>query len=157
MGPLCTPDILACVCKAPEGTLEEQVVTERDQYTLVFTGLVISITRTPPDEYNGIIKNLSMGFSNDGENPADMGLEDVKFVVEEIFKGPVTDTMYIKSIVAFSCTFEFEEGKRYLVYTNANGIDGSYRVGVCSRTQEIHSLDIEKKEIEILKNLREDE
>ncbi len=81
IGSFFTSGILACLCTSSRGTLEEKVVTALDENTLVFTGLVISITPTPPEEYKGIIKYLSLGFSDDGQDLVDMDLEVVQFIV----------------------------------------------------------------------------
>ena len=53
----------------------------------------------------------------------------VKFNVSRVWKGPRSDTITIKTVRSeASCGYEFEEGRKYIVYVR-NG-----ETGLCSRT-----------------------
>ena len=53
----------------------------------------------------------------------------VKFNVSRVWKGPRSDTITIKTVRSeASCGYEFEEGRRYIVFAR-NG-----ETGLCSRT-----------------------
>lgn len=61
------------------------------------------------------------------------------FQVNEVWKGKVAPAISVKSAFSSSsCGYEFEEGRRYLVYASDNG-KSSLEVSLCSRTTDYGS------------------
>ena len=81
---------------------------------------------------------------------------DVRFAVEETFKGSVSreTTIHIDSMKGTSCgTYGLERGERYIVYAygGEKNPDALY-TGVCTRTVEVTS-EYAKEDLGFLRNL----
>ncbi|MHA7963185.1 hypothetical protein ACX93W_03495 [Paenibacillus sp. CAU 1782] len=94
--------------------------------------------------FEGIVtgkKRPSTIFSSSSADPVTW-----TFRVNEVWKGKVTSTLSVTSAESgASCGFEFEEGKRYLVYARDNG--KSLDVSLCSRTVDFNSASADLTEL----------
>ena len=109
-------EVHACKCAEP-GTPAE----EMEKFPAVFAGKVVSIQHSFDP------------------NAASVSREDrttVGFEVSTVWKGTVHEDMYITTPpTGGSCGFSFIEGEEYVVYAYDGAYDdGSYTVGICSRT-----------------------
>ena len=108
--------VYACKCAQP-GTPSEEL----EKFSAVFAGRVVSIQHS----YD--------------PNAASVSPEDrttVGFEVSAVWKGTVHQDMNITTPpTGGSCGFTFIEGEEYIVYAYDSAFaDGSYTVGICSRT-----------------------
>ena len=106
----------ACSCLPIGSPLEELAASYA-----VFEGRVISL-----QYYESGESTLSDGENTwSGSDPI-----TVRFEVETVWKGPVSQTIYVRTASAGeTCGFGFSEGSRYIVYASS----GLY-VSLCSRT-----------------------
>ncbi len=106
------PRVHACSC-IPNPPPREAF----EQAGLVFAGRVLDIRDASEAEYPGSL--------------------DVTLEVERPFKGVFIETIKVRTARhSASCGFPFEEGERYLVYTDASD-DGVVRASLCSRTASL--------------------
>lgn len=106
----------ACKC-AQVGSPSEEL----EKFSAAFAGRVVSIQHSyDPD-----------GVSVSPQDRTTVGLE-----VSVVWKGIVHEEMYITTPpTGGSCGFDFIEGEEYVVYAyDSPYTDGSYTVGICSRT-----------------------
>ena len=106
----------ACKCVQP-GTLSEEL----EMSAAVFSGRVVSIQHS---------------FDPDAASYSPEDLTTVGFEIGAVWKGTVHEDMYITTPpTGGSCGFAFVEGEEYIVYAYDGAYDdGSYTVGICSRT-----------------------
>jgi hypothetical protein len=119
----------ACTC--------EDIGTPREEWTKsddVFLGRVIAIEGTtsfptPPN-----------GFSYSGRR--------VMLVVEQRWKGAVQDTIVVITATGLGdCGYPFEQGRRYLVYTERGG--GEIRTSECTRTRPADNAAADIRELDV--------
>jgi hypothetical protein len=75
--------------------------------------------------------------------------QKILFFVEEAWKG-LDCFKYYWAVTANSsatCGYTFEKGKRYLVYTTSNVVNGSLEVSLCSRTTPYSSAAFDIKQL----------
>lgn len=63
------------------------------------------------------------------------------FSVSQIWKGEVLQQLVVTSPSGNSCSFNFQQGQDYLVY--ASGENGSLTTGLCDRTKQLSSAELE--------------
>lgn len=71
----------------------------------------------------------------DGETRNSQQLVSVRFLVDEVYRGLLggSDVEVLTGLSSADCGFNFEKGKRYLVY--AQEYQNKFRTGICSRTR----------------------
>ncbi|MHA6484259.1 hypothetical protein ACX1C1_20405 [Paenibacillus sp. strain BS8-2] len=101
----------ACSCMQPV-TVEE----EKERSDAIFDGTVISSNKPKSSKIFSSADSITWTFE-----------------AHEVWKGEVTPIINVASALSStSCGYEFQEGKRYLVY--AHMVDGSLEASFCSRT-----------------------
>ena len=126
-----TVDAWACSCWA-ELPIEKQLETAE----LVFVGEVTDVD----DRYHVFRKVwtfLRELFGRDpfGDDPEAFYGYSYAFKVERSWRGPGTHTVrVITGRGGGDCGYPFERGERYLVY-GQRADDGTWRTGICTRTQ----------------------
>lgn len=140
---LCVGPALACMC----GETPSVVEAKQNAHT-IFIGRVVSseyqkAAILPNGKDPG--KELSMRFKVErwwkGEVPAQLDLFTEQFLQPDL------------SIGISLCAFQFEEGKRYIVYAGYAGYagfpiqDGRLRANYCSRTSEVEKASEDLKKL----------
>ena len=116
-----TQAVYACSCvpPTPGETLKSQVTKSKRNATAIFIGTVVSV-RYSDEKMNGVpVKRYA------------------KFKVERSWKGPTAEFIEIESAnVCCLCGIEFNEGQRWIVYSNSND-PNSLNASSCSRTSVV--------------------
>lgn len=112
-------DIFACSCMVDaKQSTSKKIQTSYKQATVVFYGEVTEVKR-----------GSGTGESIDpNQEPV-----TVKFKVERLWKGRVTSEVIVRTAGnSAMCGFNFEAGKKYLVYANDAG--SGLQTNICTRT-----------------------
>jgi len=110
-------DIFACSCSLPieNKSIDEQVKEAYKNSTAVFSGEVLEVIKNP-DAY----------------------FVEVKFKVVKSWKNEFKDSVLVRTGQGGGdCGYEFEIGKKYLIYTN--GDENNLRTNICTRTSSFES------------------
>lgn len=69
----------------------------------------------------------------------ELGRRDIKFDVQEVFRGPKSAEIELRSRGGGSaaCDFSFRIGQEYLVYAYRRDDDGPWMTSTCSRTRRL--------------------
>jgi len=134
---------------------------------IVASGQVISTTTEWFPDSTRIREMVKLGFPADSLDKRLHGyyLKKVQILIETLYKGKVashTLTIYT-GIGGGDCGFHFEEGQKYIIYSEADSYFGNFFKGkkfpngqdvywtnICTRTQEHNRTEI--KELERIKN-----
>lgn len=123
---LTASDIFACSCLSESAPIEKQVKDAYTKSSAVFVGQVLEVAKKPD------------GFS-----------VTVRFRIEKSwdknFQKEITITTGINSAM---CGYEFQTGKKYLVY--ANGADNRLSTNICTRTASAKA----NKDVALLNKLK---
>lgn len=123
----------ACECAAPEGSIEEQIMEDRQSADVIFSGTVKDIQSVPPKKGKTI------------------DYQRTEFSMDEVFKGQVFDRIYVVyTTMATSCGYAFHVDETYLVYAYEHK-DGKYHTGLCTGTDFLQRK--RKEELEILRKI----
>ncbi len=108
--------VLACSCVLlGNESIEKQVREAYTNSTAVFSGEVLEVVKNP-DAY----------------------FVEVKFKVVKSWKNEFKDSVLVRTGQGGGdCGYEFEIGKKYLVYTN--GDENNLRTNICTRTSSFES------------------
>jgi hypothetical protein len=124
---------MACVCfgpPTPEEALEESA--------MVFLGTVVRLEAIAPDEpgETRIINGQTW------PDPYDFYTRRALLRLERFWKGPRSPIVVLETGLFNSCAFDFDIGRRYLVYVHES--DGALSTSICTRTKRfnIHIEDL---------------
>ncbi len=117
----------SCVPPMPGETLKSQVKKSKTNATAIFIGTVMSV-RYSDETMNGTpVKRYA------------------KLKVERSWKGPTTEFIEIESAnVCCLCGIEFNEGQRWIVYSNSND-PNSLSASSCSRTYQVKGKSLDER------------
>ena len=122
-----TVSACSCVPPTPGETLKSKVSKSKANAYAIFIGTVVSV-RFSEEKLNGIpVKRFA------------------RFKVERSWKGPTTEFIEIESAnVCCLCGIEFNEGQRWIVYSNSND-PNSLNASSCSRTYVVKGKSEDEK------------